>query len=236
MPTNFIPGIFVEFAYRGRAVRFFVRNVADIVQAHHANGVFYEQDHLEIVERFLKPGGVFLDIGANVGNHAIFVAKFCKPGRVVVIEPNPQALVLLRLNLLLNQVDVDQSHLGVGLSDQERQAQASVPANNLGGAKMILKEDGPLKLVTGDSLFAGQQVDFIKIDVEGQELAALAGLEETITRCRPSMFIEVDEENRAGFSAWMERHAYEVAHAFPRYRNQNFVVRPKAPEAPAPAP
>jgi FkbM family methyltransferase len=229
MLTVFVPGVMVEFRYRGTGVRFFVRNVADIVQSAHANGGFYEQDYLEVLERYLKPGGVFLDVGANVGNHAVFVARFGGQREVIVIEPNPEAIGLLRINLLLNGLDIDASHLGVGLSDRSQNAEAKVPANNLGGARMVPSEAGAVKLVTGDSLFAGREVDVIKIDVEGQELAALAGLAQTIAANRPTMFIEVGEENRDAFFAWVEQHGYEVAWAFPRYRlTQNVIVRPKA--------
>ncbi|HEY8574399.1 FkbM family methyltransferase [Phenylobacterium sp.] len=226
--ASYIPGVLVEFGFRNKAVRFFVRNLADVIQNAHANGAFYEQDHLEVMEKHLKPGGVFLDVGANIGNHSVFVAKYCKPREVILVEPNPEAIVLLRLNLLLNRLELDTKHVGVGLSDREQTAEPSVPANNLGGTKMVLKQDGRLKLVTGDSLFAERHIDFIKIDVEGQEMAVLAGLEKTIANSRPSMFIEVDEENRAAFIAWVADHDYEVAHAFPRYLNQNFVVVPKA--------
>jgi len=227
MAANIVPGMVAEFVFRGSGVRFFVKNVRDIIQNAHVNGAFYEADHLAVIEQHLLPGGVFLDIGANVGNHAIYVAKFCRPSQVIVIEPNPEALVLLRLNLLLNNLGIDTSHLGVGLSDAERRAEPRTPANNLGGTKMLLSDEGPLRLVTGDSLFAARHIDFIKIDVEGQELAVLAGLEATIAASRPAMFIEVDNENEAGFEAWLADHDYEVTFAFPRYRNRNFVVRPK---------
>jgi FkbM family methyltransferase len=229
--ASYIPGIFVEFGYRGKAVRFFVRNVADIVQSAHANGCFSEEETLVVIERYLKPSGVFLDVGANVGNHAVFAAMFGSQGRVIVIEPNPEAITLLKLNLLLNRLALDVQHLGVGLSDHAQAAEAAVPRNNLGGAKMIPTEGGSLRLVTGDSLLAGGHVDFIKIDVEGHEMAALAGLAQTIEACRPIMFVEVDTENREAFGAWLAGHGYETAHAFPRYaRNQNFLIRPKGAE------
>lgn len=230
MLTVFVPGVMVEFRYGGKGVRFFVRNVADIVQSAHANGAFYEQEYLQVLARYLKPDGVFLDVGSNVGNHAVFVAKFGGQREVIVIEPNPEAIGLLRINLLLNGLKLDASHLGVGLSDREQNATAQVPANNLGGARMAPSADGSIRLVTGDSLFAGRAVDFIKIDVEGQELAVLAGLAQTIAANRPTMFIEVGEETREAFFAWVEQHGYEVAWAFPRYRlTQNVIVRPKAP-------
>jgi FkbM family methyltransferase len=225
---NIIPGLICEFAVRGQAVRFFVRELADSIQNVHASGNFYELHELAIIERHLTPGGVFLDVGANVGNHAVFVAKFCAQREVIVIEPNPQAYALLRLNLMINKLDLDARHLGLGLSDREQRADALVPVNNLGGAKMVPKEGGSLRLVAGDSLFAGRHIDFIKIDVEGHELETLVGLERTIAASRPKMFIEVDNENRAGFDAWLAQHDYEIRERFQRYAvNENFLVAPR---------
>jgi FkbM family methyltransferase len=226
--TTFLPGIVAEFSFRDRPVRFFVKNVADVIQSSHANGRFYESDTLPTMERFLVPGGVFLDVGANVGNHAIFAKMFGNQREVITLEPNPEAITLLRLNVILNQLDIDLSHLGVGLSDQDAAAVAVVPHNNLGAARMEARAGGGLKLVMGDSLFAGRHIDFIKVDVEGLEPAVLRGLARTIANSQPTMFIEIDTHNRQTVSEWIQANAYEVAHAFPQYpRTQNVIVRPK---------
>jgi FkbM family methyltransferase len=232
MAANILPGLIAEFVFRGQGVRFFVRNIIDFVQNAHLNGAFYEASELEAMERFLKPGGVFLDVGANIGNHAIFAAMFGGQREVILIEPNPEAIRMLRVNLVLNELKLDTSHLGVGLSDQARNAEPSTPVNNLGGTKMILKDDGPLRLVAGDTLFADRPIDFIKIDVEGQELAVLAGLEQTIAATRPPIFVEVDNDNEPAFDAWLKAHNYVAAWAGPRFRNRNFIVRPAEKAAP----
>lgn len=218
-----------EFPFRGRTVRFFVKNVADIVQNAQANGRFYESDTLPIIERFLRPEGVFLDVGSNVGNHAIFARLFGGQREVIAIEPNPEAIQLLRLNVLLNQADINLDHLGLGFSDAEQSAVAIVPHNNLGGARMEAREDGGLRLVRGDTVCAGRHVDFIKIDVEGLEPAVLRGLSQTIAESRPTIFLEIDAANRQEVGDWIQANGYEVAHAFPQYpRTQNVIVRPKA--------
>ena len=232
--VNIVPGLFCEFVHRGQGVRFFVRNVADSIQNVHTMGSFYEVPELRIIERYVKPNGCFLDVGANVGNHAIYVAKFCAQREIIVIEPTPQAIFLLRLNLLLNQLNLDTSHLGVGLSDREQMAEAVIPLHNLGGTRLDPTDGGSLKLVTGDSLFEGRQIDFIKIDVEGGELQVLAGLERTIAACRPSMFIEVDDDNQEAFAAWLDEHRYRVIQRFRRYKvNENYMVAPEEREVPA---
>lgn len=227
--TTFLPGIVTEFAFRGRTVRFFVKNVADIVQNSHANGRFYEIETLPTMERFLRPGGVFLDVGSNVGNHAIFAKLFGGQSEVIAVEPNPEAIQLLRLNVILNQAAINLDHLGVGFSDAEQAAVAIVPHNNLGGARMEAREDGGLRLVRGDAICAGRHIDFIKIDVEGLEPAVLRGLSQTIADNRPTMFLEVDTANRQEVIDWISANEYEVAHAFAQYpRTQNVILRPKA--------
>ena len=227
MAARHLPGIICEFGFRKRGFRFFVTNIADTIQNRHFNGGFYEPEELSIIEAHLAPGGVFLDLGANVGNHAIYVAKFCQQQAVILIEPNPEALRHLRTNLLLNQLDLDVSHLGLGLSDATGQAELAWDVNNLGGARMTTSPAGPIKLVTGDSLFADRHIDFMKIDIEGHEIRALEGLEQTIAASRPKIFVEVDNDNRPAFEAWREAHDYTTVKTFRRYQiNENVLIVP----------
>jgi hypothetical protein len=63
-----IEGILIFTNRYGNNLRFFVRNRRDLVQAHHFNGEFYEAEELQIIQKYFKDGGVFVDIGANVGS------------------------------------------------------------------------------------------------------------------------------------------------------------------------
>jgi len=73
---NVQEGKIVHFRKGGRDIRFFVVDPEDTIQAVHLSGDFYEREELEIIEQFWRPDGVFVDIGANVGNHTIFVEKY----------------------------------------------------------------------------------------------------------------------------------------------------------------
>jgi hypothetical protein len=53
-----------------------VRNRRDLVQAHHFSGEFYEAEELQIIQKYFKAGGIFVNIGANVGNHTVFAQKY----------------------------------------------------------------------------------------------------------------------------------------------------------------
>ncbi len=201
----------------------------DPIQRNHRRGQFYEEKELSGLKDIFPIGGTFLDIGANVGNHSLFAAMFLKAGRVVPVEPNPLAFKLLFQNTLVNRLTgiIDLSRLGVGLSDREEGGFAMEQrARNLGGARM-LSGRGELQVLPGDTLFADESPDLIKIDVEGMEMAVLGGLEATIAKHRPVLLVEVDNENEAAFMAWSESAGYDVADTIQRYRqNKNHLLMP----------
>jgi FkbM family methyltransferase len=218
----------------GQPVYFTVTNPKDIIQRHHLAGEFYEQEELEIIRKYCPPGAVFCDIGANIGNHSLFALKFLHIAKTILFEPNPVAIEILLSNLSLNgEMDrVVTDHLGFGLSDTPAEGLSmSVDArHNLGGGKMVAADAGALKVIPGDQALAGETVNFIKLDVEGMEIQALAGLAKTIARCRPTIFVEVDRANRAAFQDWVTANRYLVAARFRRYRvNENFLLQPLAP-------
>jgi FkbM family methyltransferase len=217
----------VVFRTGGREVRLAVADPSDLIQRHHLAGTFYEGDELELIRRYLPPGGVFCDIGSNVGNHSVYVGLFLHPARIIPFEVNPDAISLLRANLALNGLTelADLQHLGLGLSDRAAVGQGlSVPSGNMGAGR-IVSGGGQITLARGDDLLAGQRVDFLKIDVEGMELAVLAGLEGTIRRDRPRMFVEVLDTQAEAFLAWVAQAGYLVRARYRRYRNnENFLL------------
>ena len=94
------------------------------------------------------------------------------------------------------------------------------------GALTAVEEANKLKADAVEAL-AKAKVDFIKIDVEGMEMQVLGGLAQTLERCRPVIFIEVDEANRADFLDWVEANHFDIAATFRRYPvNENFLLKP----------
>lgn len=223
-------GQVVRSLIEGQPVFFTLTNPRDVIQKEHLAGRFYEPEELEIIRAHCPPDAVFVDIGANIGNHSLFALKMLGVKKLIPFEPNPVAIAVLSANLGLNGAldRCDLSHLGFGLSDRAQDGLAmevDKPNKNLGGGRMV--EGGELRVIRGDDALAGAAVDFIKIDVEGMELQVLGGLAQTISRCRPVLFIEVDEANRAAFLEWVAANRYEIAATFRRYPvNENFLIRP----------
>lgn len=216
----------------GQPVLFAVRNPHDVIQQHHMRGRFYEEEELEIIRAAFRPGGTFLDIGANVGNHAVFVAMFLHPQQVIVVEPNPLAYDNLVANVAMNRLEtlIDVTWLGHGVAAEEAQGYGIVaPKGNLGAGHLVKgATEGAIPVTTGDRIAGDRKIDFIKMDVEGMEMEALAGLSGVVARDRPKMFIEVDNRNQPAFLEWVEAHGYRIDSRLKRYKtNENFLLCPQ---------
>lgn len=215
----------------GRRVLFATDKDADPIQRAHRNAGFYEAEELALLRAHVKPGACFVDIGANVGNHTLYAAMFLKASSVIPVEPNPLALRLLLINIMINGIEeqVLTKGLGFGLSDVAAEGFGmEARVKNLGASKMRAGE-GDIPVLTGDVLLDRDKPDFIKIDVEGMEMQALAGLEKTIARCRPEMLVEVDQANYESFEAWRAAAGYDVVETVQRYAtNKNFLITPRS--------
>jgi FkbM family methyltransferase len=213
----------------GKIVYFTITDPGDVIQKSHVQGKFYEPEELAIIGQWFRPGSVFCDIGANIGNHSIFALRILNAARSILFEPNPAAIEVLRSNMMLNgfRKQADFSNVGVGLSDIAASGLSiRSPRKNLGAGR-IVEGGGELQTVRGDDALADKTVDFIKMDIEGMELRALVGLKQTIARCRPVMFIEVDNVNNKDFHDWVATSGYRVETSFQRYpSNVNYLIVP----------
>ncbi|RKF17296.1 FkbM family methyltransferase [Roseovarius spongiae] len=203
----------------------------DPVQNAWRRGAFFEEEELTALEGHVKRGAHVIDIGANVGNHALYFATRLKAARVVVVEPNPLALAPLVANVLVNRLGdvIDLGALGVGLSDvSEGGFGMKRHDRNLGATRMFAGR-GEIEAHRGDDLFADETPDLIKVDVEGMEMKVLSGLQQTIARHRPVILIEVDEENAQAFDEWRRDAGYEIVKSVRHSRrNCNHLIRPEA--------
>lgn len=201
----------------------------DPIQNAWRKGVFFEAAELEMLARHVKSGAHIIDIGANVGNHAMFFASRMGASRIVVIEPNPLAMAPLMANVLLNRLEgvIDLALLGVGLSNVSRGGYGMKRHDrNLGATKMFAGK-GDLQVHAGDDLLAGETPDLIKIDVEGMEIQVLFGLDKTIHTHRPVILIEVDEANAQAFDEWRIAHGYDIVETVRHSRkNCNYLLTP----------
>ncbi len=150
----------------------------------------FEIEHLKAALNFCHKKRIALDIGAHYGSWSRYMSKEFK--KVFSFEPVAATYECCKLNtenfdnIHLYQKAVG-AHMGTVSVDQGK-------FYTHPGMETIIDFDGKTPLITIDSLDL-DDVDFIKIDVEGFELAVLQGAEETIKKSKP---IIIFEENMRG--------------------------------------
>jgi FkbM family methyltransferase len=156
----------------------------------------YEQRFLDFVRPYYRqhPGRVALDVGANIGNHALYLSDCFS--QIHCFDPNPVAVERLEENMRLSRVENLFVH-PVGLSNDSGELPFVINDDgNLGVSHFASdSETGPpLPIVVGDEfvhrLGLNETVDFIKVDVENHEPEVFEGLRETIKKHRPMVAFE----------------------------------------------
>lgn len=168
-------------------------------------GIFpetWEPTVYEFLRSSVKPGSVCFDVGAHVGIYALSLARWTGPtGQVFAFEPNPETRKVLAGNIRRNQLHDRITVVPQGVSDRSTQAQFF--AADLAGFSR-LGEPNPerpeqhteltVSLTTIDEFCAANKVqpDWILLDIEGYEVAALNGARQTIESGRGRLGIVVE--------------------------------------------
>lgn len=216
-----------RFNYDGVRVGFAVDDPFDLIHRHFLSGMYFEEAELEYLRSIVPLNAVIIEVGANVGNHAVYYGLHMAPKRVVVVEPNPAAIALLKRNVEINGLTtIDLSRLGVGVGDGFGRYELVLDTpGNLGAARVVPSETGDIQVVPLDSL-VDEPVDFVKIDVEWMEIQALRGAEALFRAGRPILAIEIMNANIPAFMDWLAEHAYRIVREFPYVNARNYVVVP----------
>lgn len=137
----------------------------------------------------LRPGdGVFVDVGANSGQHSMFMSRYAKA--VHAFEPFPPVLARFRRMLEINKITNVTVH-AVGLGRESARLPFDERSLSFAPAGRTSPE---LEIVPGDTALSEAgvaRVDLIKMDIEGFEKSALLGLAETLRRDRPVVVFEL---------------------------------------------
>jgi FkbM family methyltransferase len=137
----------------------------------------WEADVMKLLARFLRPGSLFVDVGANVGYHAVFAAQL--GARVVAVEPVPWTLELLRANVWRHGADVEA--VEAAAADSAGTVRIGMDAAHRSGAQ-IGGEGIAVRAAPLDELVPESEVDVLKIDVEGAEPLVLRGASAILAR------------------------------------------------------
>lgn len=158
------------------------------------------------LRQVVEPGMVVFDVGANIGFYTTFLAGLVGPaGRVHAFEPDPVSFDILRRRTSpQSNVEVTQAAAG------EHPGRTTLFCNRLNRAdNRVYTHPGDLPLepmdvpvLTLDDYCTARRIDRIdavKMDVQGAEVAVLAGFRQTLLRLRPGwMLVEFAPELLTG--------------------------------------
>jgi len=168
----------------------------DIIQRLIVDGNdFFEIDILNSLKKYIPSNAIILDIGTNIGNHSIFWATVCGAKKVHAFEPIPHTYSMLLKNITLNGLEQIIIPYNIGLGAKSSSGETFIHyADNIGGTSIIeslVFNDYSLKIQALDDIdLCEEKIDFVKIDVENFELQALAGMQNTLKKYKPVVFIE----------------------------------------------
>ena len=123
--SNTRAGTIVRAKQGNTTAEFAIFDPKDIIQSYQAAGEFYEYEELNVMLSHFK-GGLFVDVGGNVGNHSIFFALQQNCSAVITFEPNPIALRILQTNIALNNLQSKITVMPFGLGEKDDEFEIAV--------------------------------------------------------------------------------------------------------------
>jgi FkbM family methyltransferase len=159
---------------------------------------FWEIWLTQFIARVVKPNMTVIDVGANFGYYTLLLADIVGPkGRVIAVEPNTDAVALLRESVLLNGFSSRTDIVPHALTASSGHAWLYVPlgepknATIVSGPHVMQDRTRQVSTVTLDDIACEcQRIDLVKIDAEGSEVDIIAGMQKTIARHRPMIVLE----------------------------------------------
>jgi FkbM family methyltransferase len=167
----------------------------------------FGEPELHELKHLVTPGSIAIDVGAHFGTFSYALSRLVgKKGLVLSFEPIEEDAQLIERGATFLRLPVEVQHYA--LSSQSGSATIHIPYLH-GAEKTALSSlegtsaaDGETRTITvrrlDDVLAArgdSRPVSFIKIDVEGHEIAVLNGAMATLAKHRPNLLIEVNNDS-----------------------------------------
>jgi FkbM family methyltransferase len=188
----------------------------------------YEPAVAAQLRAMVRPEQICFDVGANVGYYALQFAHWCRPsGRVLAFEPNPGPRLVLERQIAVNRLAHRVEVVPFAVAETSGETTLYVPGANhqglhgisrLGAADPHLSNDflGITVPVTSlDDFCAARELepDWVLIDIEGFEIAALKGARRLIAKRRAHLGLIVEMHPDLWDSVGTPRQAAEALFA-----------------------
>lgn len=188
----------------GKGIPWNINGVTYRIDPHqrHRLGQNYDAPVAEFLRARVRPGELCLDVGANVGVYVMQFAKWTGPtGQVIAFEPNPRARAILethvRMNGLAERVRIVEAAVGEATGEDTLYAAEANGMSRLGEPNQALVgrvTEITVPVVTLDEFCKAEnlQPDWLFLDIEGFEIAALSGARELIKSARGKLGLIVE--------------------------------------------
>jgi FkbM family methyltransferase len=139
----------------------------------------------QFFEKTLGSEQIVVDVGANQGVFTLLFSRLVGPdGRAVALEPSPALFKALDGNCRINAAD-NVTRLPVAAGATRSQGVLNCSRFNGGDNRLSNSQKGPsavVEIVPLDEILPNEQVDLIKIDVQGYELHVAKGMQAIVER------------------------------------------------------
>jgi FkbM family methyltransferase len=167
-----------------RALRLQVHSTTDLyISRQIREQGIWEPYESSLIQQYLRPGDVFLDVGANIGYFTVLAAACVGDrGHVYAFEPEPRNFQLLQDNVELNGFSSRVTSMQVALTAESGIGQLYLHPENLGDHQLYGagedRETVAVELLAGADVFSGRDIrlDLVKIDTQGAEQSVVEGL------------------------------------------------------------
>jgi len=142
---------------------------------------------------FLRPGDLFVDVGANIGSFTVLASAVCG-AETIAIEPDPVTIGWLQKNIAANNIGKAVTTVEAAVGREQGEVNFTVgldTVNQVADARH--QNTRKVRVVRLDDLLSGRSPAFIKLDVEGYEAEVVGGATETLRN--PSL-LAIETESR----------------------------------------
>lgn len=160
----------------------------------------YEREVTAAFCSLVNPGSTVLDVGAHIGYYTLLgAARVGSLGSVHAFEPVPEIFERLRANVMLNGYrNVSLNRLALSTEEGFVHIYPAIGRNSATSSILPSGENAPIPIKVASTTIDAyvkeqcvQQVDLVKLDVEGAELFVLRGGEQTLASQGPDVIVEI---------------------------------------------
>jgi FkbM family methyltransferase len=176
----------------------------------------YEPEVTATLRQLVRSGWICVDLGAHYGYFTLLLAQLVgNAGRVVAFEPSAENAAILQHNIALNGLENLVTVEGYAVSDgSSTEVTLTLPTTFTSEWTLRRQQGAKTQVVPAtalDDYFApGQQVDLIKMDIEGAEAQALSGMRRVLQQAHPTVLMELHGAEGRRAAETLERLGYAL--------------------------